>query len=192
MVPGAGARGQSSVALRAVPVATKIKLADLKVGQKFKGVVVFLTHGGAFVDIGAEACGLLHSSVLAYSIPVKEGQEVEVYIDLVNVGTRKFNVCFQRNAGWPKVSPKLKDVLSFQGVPPGQWLEGKLASYPDRGCTVAVPAPNSGAMVEGYVPDSEMTDDFGRFAKVGQSVRVRVVKVEEAKRKVSLSMKEMP
>jgi len=63
-----------------------IPISELEIGQKYTGTVRRLLEFGAFVDIGAEAEGLLHISRISteriYNIEdyLREEQEVEVWV----------------------------------------------------------------------------------------------------------------
>lgn len=62
------------------------RLQDLKVGEKYEGVVESLTDYGAFVNVGAKKSGLLHVSRMAEtrvsdpSTIVNPGDKIEVYV----------------------------------------------------------------------------------------------------------------
>ena len=74
------------------------KLTDLKVGEKYTGVVENLTEYGAFVNIGAKKSGLLHVSRMAMekvedpSTMVKPGDTIEVYVSDIDAERNRLSL----------------------------------------------------------------------------------------------------
>lgn len=78
----------------------RMKLEDLKVGEKYEGTVHRLAEYGAFINIGAEKDALLHVSRMSKdmvkdpSTMVSEGDKVEVYITEVDVENKRISASF--------------------------------------------------------------------------------------------------
>ena len=76
----------------------RLKLSDLKVGEKYQGVVENLTEYGAFVNIGARKAGLLHVSRMKMekvenpADVVKVGDHIEVYVSNVDLENNRLSL----------------------------------------------------------------------------------------------------
>ncbi|MDD2420944.1 MAG: bifunctional 4-hydroxy-3-methylbut-2-enyl diphosphate reductase/30S ribosomal protein S1 [Heliobacteriaceae bacterium] len=161
---------------------------ELEEGQIRKGTVRRLTNFGAFVDIGG-VDGLLHVSELSWGRVkhpgevVKEGDEIEVYV--LKVDREK-----------EKVSLSLKQVL------PNPWTT-VVEKYPvDSIITVKVVRLTPfGAFaelepgVDGLIHISQLANYRVNkpedVVQVDQLVKVLVLDVKQAERRISLSMREV-
>jgi small subunit ribosomal protein S1 len=163
-------------------------LDSLSVGQVLEGTVQRITDFGAFVDLGG-LDGLVHISQLSHqhvskpSEVVQEGQKVKVKI--LNVDRDN-----------ERISLSIKDTL------PGPWTE--IANRAPKGSTltgVVKRLVSYGAFVEVF-PGVEGLVHISQIAhkhiatphevlKEGQEVQVKVLDVNEADQRLSLSIKEL-
>ena len=164
-------------------------LATLKPGLEVEGKVTRLMNFGAFVDIGGLE-GLVHVSEISRarighpSEVLEPGQIVKARILKMETDQR----------GAPKVSLSMK-VLEPEiwdtGLPfrEGEVIKGKISRLADFGAFVEV-APG----VDGLVHVSEISYQKvahpNRILKEGETVEVLVLKIDEEKRRLSLSIKE--
>jgi small subunit ribosomal protein S1 len=158
-------------------------LQDLKPKQEMRGKVKKIELYGAFVDLGIGTDGLLHISQLStervknVSDVVKEGDEVTVWVRNVDVDQRRIDLTM--------VQPAEKN---FNEVQQGQVLSGTVVRVEKFGAFVDV-----GAERPGMVHVSELTNGYvsspSEVVKVGQEVQVRVIKVNNKKKQIDLSMK---
>jgi (E)-4-hydroxy-3-methyl-but-2-enyl pyrophosphate reductase len=160
---------------------------SLEEGQVRKGVVKGITDFGVFVDLGG-VDGLLHISELSWgrvkhpSEVVEEGQEIEVKV-----------LRLDREKG--KISLGRKQVLPdpWGGVeekyPVGSVIPGEVTRTAPFGAFVQL-EPG----VEGLVHISEMADrHIAKAEEVvnsGDKVSVRVLRVSESERRISLSIRQ--
>lgn len=160
---------------------------NLEEGQVRKGVVKNVTDFGAFIDLGG-VDGLLHVSEMSWgrvehpSQVVKEGDTIEVKV--LRVDREK-----------EKISLGLKQVLPdpwenvIRKYPVGSVVNGKVVRTVGFGAFVEL-EPG----VEGLVHISQLADR--RVARTedvvqpGDDIRVKVLKVDPAERRISLSLKE--
>ena len=163
-------------------------LESLQEGIEIKGVVKNLTDYGAFVDLGG-IDGLLHITDMAWK-RVKHPSEVVDIGDEILVKVLKFDR--DRN----RVSLGLKQMgedpwadLS-RHYPEGTRLFGKVTNIADYGCFVEIEEG-----VEGLVHVSEM--DWtnknvhpSKLVQLGDEVEVMVLDIDEARRRISLGMKQ--
>lgn len=162
-------------------------LAALQEGEVRKGVVTSLTSFGAFVDIGGVE-GLLHIGELEWA----RTQKVS---DVLKVGQQVDVKVLKFDAATGKISLSRKELLPhpWDGIearfPVGGTVEGKVVSITDFGAFLEL-APQ----VEGLLHSSEMTwDAFAKkpqdVLKVGEKIQVKVIHVNRAQEKISLSLK---
>ncbi len=83
------------------------------------------------------------------------------------------------------------DVLSMEDLKPGMELDGTVRNVIDFGAFVDI-----GVHQDGLVHVSQICDKFikhpGEVLKVGDVVKVRVLSIDTAKKRISLTMKEEP
>ncbi|MCU9613721.1 30S ribosomal protein S1 [Caldibacillus lycopersici] len=163
-------------------------LANLKAGQIVEGTVQRVTNFGAFVDLGG-VDGLVHISQLSYE-HVNHPNEVVAVGDKVTVKVLSVDTDSER------VSLSIKDTL------PGPWtnisekltvgavMEGTVRRLVSFGAFVEV-LPG----IEGLVHISQISNKHintpHEVLKEGQTVQVKVLEVNEAEKRISLSMKEL-
>ena len=163
-------------------------LANLQEGQVIKGVVKNLTDYGAFIDLGG-IDGLLHITDMAWK-RIKQPSEIVGIGDEIEVKILKFDK--ERN----RVSLGLKQMGEdpwgnlTRRYPIGSQVFGKVTNIADYGCFVEI---EDG--VEGLVHVSEMdwTNKNIHPSKVvhlGDEVQVRVLDIDEERRRISLGMKQ--
>lgn len=165
------------------------KLAETLVeGSVVSGVVKNLTDYGAFVDLGG-IDGLLHITDMAW-------RRVRHPSDMLAPGQQINAKILKYDAEKNRVSLGLKQLGSdpWEGLarrlPKGSRLFGKISNVADYGVFVEIEEG-----VEGLVHASEMewstkTPSPSKIAHAGQEVEVMVLEVDEARRRVSLGMKQ--
>ena len=163
-------------------------LANLAEGQTVKGVVKNLTDYGAFVDLGG-VDGLLHITDMAWK-RVKHPSEIVNVGDEITVKVLKFDRDRQRvSLGLKQLGedPWANIATRF---PVDSIIEGKVTNLTDYGCFVEIEEG-----VEGLVHVSEM--DWtnknihpSKVVSVGDTVKVKVLEIDEERRRISLGLKQ--
>ncbi|WP_071395607.1 30S ribosomal protein S1 [Bacillus tuaregi] len=163
-------------------------LASLEAGQVLEGTVQRLTDFGAFVDIGG-IDGLVHISQLSYqhvekpSDVVEEGQKVQVKVLSVDQGNERISLSIKETlpGPWTNIAEK---------APKGTVLDGEVKRIVSYGAFVEV-FPG----VEGLVHISQISHKhIGSPHEVlsdGEKIKVKVLDVNEAEQRLSLSIKEL-
>lgn len=162
-------------------------LSNLKVGDIRKGIVTGITTFGAFVDIGGIE-GLLHIGEIEWSHTykvsdvLKIGQEIEVQVKSFDPKSER--VSLSRKALLPHPWDGIEEKF-----PVGSIVEGKVVSITDFGAFVEL-APH----VEGLLHSSEISwnsysGNPQDLLKVGEPIRVKILSVNRAEEKISLSLK---
>ncbi|HEY0843501.1 MULTISPECIES: 30S ribosomal protein S1 [Methylotenera] len=163
-------------------------LGTLAEGAVVKGIVKNITDYGAFVDLGG-IDGLLHITDLAWR-RVKHPSEVLTVGEEVEAKVLKFDQ--EKN----RVSLGIKQlgddpwVALTRRYPVSTRLFGKVSNLTDYGAFVEI-EPG----IEGLVHVSEM--DWtnknihpGKIAQLGDEVEVMILEIDEARRRLSLGMKQ--
>jgi small subunit ribosomal protein S1 len=163
-------------------------LESLQKGERRKGTVSSIVNFGAFIDLGG-VDGLVHVSELSWkhvdhpSEVVQVGQEVEV--EVLDVELERERVSLSLKATQEDPWKEFERRYSA-----GEIIDGQVTKLVPFGAFVRV-APG----IEGLVHISEISDQHvdspESVLSVGDEVRVKVIEVEVARRRVSLSMRQV-
>lgn len=161
------------------------------VGQRITGAVTRLMDFGAFVELEPGIEGLVHVSEMSWIKKVrkpadilKSGDAVEVVILSINPTERRISLGLKQALGDP-----WKEVL--HKFPVGSAIKGPVVRLMKFGAFVQL---SEG--VEGLIHVSEIVNDRHihhpqDVLKVGQAVDAQVLSVDEEKRQIRLSMKQL-
>jgi small subunit ribosomal protein S1 len=166
----------------------KTFLQNLQKGERRKGTVSSIVNFGAFVDLGG-VDGLVHVSELSWKHVdhpqevVAVGQEVEV--EVLDVDLERERVSLSLKA--TQEDPWKEFERTSQA---GAIIDGQVTKLVPFGAFVRV-APG----IEGLVHISEISHEHvdapESVLSVGQDVQVKVIDVDVARRRVSLSMRQV-
>jgi len=161
-------------------------LESLSKGDRRKGKVSSIVNFGAFVDLGG-VDGLVHVSELSWrhvehpSEVVQVGDEVEVEVLDVDLERERVSLSLKATQEDP-----WKEFERHYSA--GEIIEGEVTKIVPFGAFVRVAEG-----IEGLVHISELAEEHvesaDQIVQVGDRVRVRVVEVDVARRRVSLSMR---
>ncbi|MUK87255.1 30S ribosomal protein S1 [Ornithinibacillus sp. L9] len=163
-------------------------LQSIEEGQVIEGTVQRITNFGVFVDIGG-IDGLVHISQLAHehvekaSDVVSEGDKIKVQVLSVDRDNERISLSRKKAlpGPWYNIQEKIQR---------GQVIEGTVKRLVNFGAFVEV-LPN----VEGLVHISQIANRHigtpQEVLEVGQTVTVKVLDVDEAEERMSLSIKEI-
>jgi small subunit ribosomal protein S1 len=159
---------------------------ELAEGQMRQGVVRSVRDFGAFVDLGG-VDGLLHVSEMSWqrvqdpATIVQPGQTVKVVVLKIDRERRKVGLGLKQLTAspWDNITEKYHT---------GDVVAGKVSRLMDFGAFVELePA------IEGLIHISELATQrvfrVGDIVKAGQEVQVKVLSVDPAQRRISLSLK---
>lgn len=162
-------------------------LATLAEGQVCAGTVTSTTHFGAFVDIGGIE-GLLHISDMSWhrveraEAAVKIGQSLQVKILKYDPATQRISL------GLKQLQPH-----PWQGVaqryPVGSVVKGGVTTLTNFGAFVQLEPGVEGLLHISELSWKDRTAKPQDILKAGQEIAVKVLLVDPAKEKVSLSLK---
>jgi small subunit ribosomal protein S1 len=160
----------------------------LQVGDMVKGTVSGLTSYGAFVDIGG-ADGLIHISELSWDRASKVtdvlqlGDEVEVKVIKLDADQSRISLSLRQlqQDPWERL---------MQTTPVGAIVEGAVTKTKKYGAFLQI-MPG----IEGLLHISELSWDHVEktedVVKVGETVQVKVIGIDTARRRISLSLKQL-
>ena len=162
-------------------------LESLHKGERRRGTVSSIVNFGAFVEIGGGGDGLVHVSELSWkhvdhpSEVVAVGQEVEVEVLDVDLDRERVSLSLKATQEDP--------WREFERMhTTGEVIDGVVTKLVPFGAFVRV-----GEGIEGLVHISELSDQHvdtpEQVVQVGQQVRVKVVDVDVARRRISLSIR---
>jgi len=186
-------RGNIVVSRRAILEETRAEqrsglIQSLAEGQVIEGVVKNITDYGAFVDLGG-IDGLLHVTDVSYkrvnhpSEVLNIGDTVKVQIIRINKDTQRISLGMKQleSDPWEGASAK---------YPVGGTFRGRVTNITEYGAFVELEAG-----IEGLVHVSEMSWTKknvhpGKIVSTSQEVDVKVLEVDEEKRRISLGLKQ--
>lgn len=165
------------------------KAGDLfKAGDKVKGKVRNLTDYGAFVELQEGIDGLIHVSDMSWTKRIahprdvlKKGQKVEALIIEVDLDGRKISLGLKQLT--PDPWEKITKTYQAEST-----VKGKITKITNFGVFVELETDLEGLVHISEVeipPEKKIEETYN----VGDSVKVRVLKVEPSHRRIALSLK---
>jgi Ribosomal protein S1 len=163
--------------------------AAIHEGERKKGKVTRITDFGAFVDIGSGIEGLIHVSEMSWfrvKSPreiLKEGDQVEVIITKVDPAAKRISLSLKQLQAhpWDQAVVQFKEGAIYPGTVVRMESFGAFINL--------VPG------VDGLAHISQISDK--RIAKpdevltIGQEVQAKIIKIDTANRKISLSLNQI-
>ena len=155
-------------------------------GETYEGKVVKVAEFGLFVEVIEGLVGLVHNTELSYDRSVKaedvakEGDMVKVFVKKVDKENRRVSL---------SIKATLEDpwVAAAAGFQVGDVVEGTVERFLPFGALVRL-----NDRVEGMIHVSEMADTRVEkpedVLKIGQVVTPMIIKIDQEKRKVGLSL----
>jgi transcriptional accessory protein Tex/SPT6 len=164
----------------------RLNVRDLKPKMKLEGQVTGIELFGAFVDVGAEADGLVHISQISEETVTRVadaltlGDAITVWVRQVDAENGRLDLTM--------IEPPERTIEDLQS---DQVLQGKVTKLAAYGAFVDI-----GVERDGLIHISEMSDGFvgkpSDVMNVGDEIEVRVVKVDRRRRRIELSLLNLP
>jgi 4-hydroxy-3-methylbut-2-enyl diphosphate reductase len=168
--------------------AKKKLFGELQVGDVRTGKITRLTSFGAFVELEQGVEGLLHISEIAWerldhpSERLQEGEEIQVKVIKVDPEAEKISLSVKQLTPhpWATVAERYKE---------GDIVEGKVVRLTSFGAFVRLEEG-----IDGLIHISQLSHERVEKAedvvKVGDTVRVKILRVDPKERRIGLSLKE--
>ncbi|MDA8346129.1 MAG: 30S ribosomal protein S1 [Thermaerobacter sp.] len=155
--------------------------------QVLHGTVKSLTDFGAFIDLGG-VDGLLHVSEMSWgriqhpSEVLHEGQEIDVKVLRLDRERGRISL------GYKQVLPNPWDSVE-ERYPIGSIVRGKVVRLATFGAFVELEPGIDGLVHISQLADHHVTRP-GEVVSVGEEVEVKILRVDPAERRVSLSLRD--
>jgi small subunit ribosomal protein S1 len=158
------------------------------VGSKIEGKVRNLTEFGAFVEVEEGIDGLIHISDLSWTKRVKHPSEILKKGDTVQAVVLNIDAENQRlSLGLKQLATNIWDEF-FAHHKPGDLVEGKVARITNFGVFVELHEGIEGLVHVSELDDKKLDKPEQHF-KVGDQLQLKIVKVNEAEKKIALSVR---
>jgi len=164
---------------------------NYQVGQRISGKVKTITDFGAFVGLPEGVDALLHISDLSWTKHIKhpseilrKGQKIDAIVLSIEPDAEKMALGLKQI----EPDPWLHDIPEKFNL--GSEVRGKVLSITDFGIFVELEGGVEGLVYSSEVvkPSSEKEEDA---LKPGDSINVRIIKIDCDERKIGLSMKNL-
>ncbi|MBI5124463.1 MAG: 30S ribosomal protein S1 [Candidatus Omnitrophica bacterium] len=162
--------------------------AKYPVGTKVKGKIRNLTDYGAFVELEDGIDGLIHVSDISWTKRIghpkdvfKKGEKVEAVVLAVDATNRKISL------GLKQLVVDPWDDIAAKFAPESQ-LNGKITKVANFGLFVEIDKDLEGLAHISEIPLAE-GEKLEEKHKVGDDVKVKVIKVDSIQHKIALSLK---
>jgi len=160
----------------------------LEEGKIVEGIVKNTTNYGVFVDLGG-IDGLLHVSDISWG-KIKNPADIFKVGDKISVKVLKFNKEENKIAlGLKQIKPNPWDTVK-EKYPIGSKINGVVVKFADYGAFVELEEG-----LEGLIHLSELRifllKDASQRLKIGDTVEVKMLEVDSANKKISLSLKQL-
>lgn len=162
---------------------------NIKEGERRKGKVSRITNFGAFVDLGSGIEGLIHISELSWNRVkhvgelLKEGDQVEVLVTKVDPNAKRLSLSLKQIEEHPWYQ-------AAKGFSEGNVYPGTVVRLESFGAFIRL-APG----VEGLAHISQLAEkrvnNPQEVLSVGQEVQAKILKIDQANRKIGLSLKQV-
>ena len=155
-------------------------------GETYEGKVVKVAEFGLFVEVIEGLVGLVHNTELSYDRSVK-AEDVAKEGDMVKVFVKKVDKENHRVSLSIKATQEDPWVAAAAGFQVGDTVEGTVERFLPFGALVRL-----NDKVEGMIHVSELADTRVEkpedVLKIGQVVTPMIIKIDQAKRKIGLSL----
>jgi small subunit ribosomal protein S1 len=164
-------------------------LQSLDKGQVLEGIVKNITDFGAFLDLGG-VDGLLYITDISWG-RISHPAEVLQLNQRINVVVLDFDENKKRiSLGLKQLTPHPWEVLAADVVE-GASVKGKIVNIEDYGAFVEIQPGVEGLIHISEISWASQSVNAKDFFKMGQEVEARVVTIDRAERKMSLSIKQL-
>lgn len=164
-------------------------LASLEKGQVLEGIVKNITDFGAFLDLGG-VDGLLYITDISWG-RIQHPSEALTLNQRVNVVVLDFDENKKRiSLGLKQLTPHPWDVLAPEVVE-GSIVNGKVVNIEEYGAFVEIQPGVEGLIHISEISWGSQNVNAKEFFKMNQEVEARVVSLDRADRKMSLSIKQI-
>ncbi|MGE4357325.1 MAG: 30S ribosomal protein S1 [Candidatus Omnitrophota bacterium] len=158
------------------------------VGTKVKGRIKHITDYGAFVELEEGVEGIIHVSDISWTKKfrtpaevLKKGEKIEAVVISLDEENRRVNLGIKQLIPdpWQQLTEKFKI---------GTVIEGKVTKVTNFGVFVELTPELEGLLHISEI-DPALTDKLEEVYRVGDNIKVKVIKIDNEKRQIGLSTK---
>ncbi len=163
--------------------------AELKKGQKRRGVVKGITDFGAFIDLGG-VDGLLHITDISWS-------RINHPSEVVSIGQRIEVLILDFDKENSKVSLGLKQIIAnpwddaVAKFPAASRVKGKVVNIMPYGVFVEIDKGIEGLLHSSEISWQKKMVNPQEMFKLGDIIEVQIINVDKDAKRISLSMKQL-
>ncbi len=160
-------------------------------GARVRGKIVSITDYGAFMELEKGIEGLIHISEMSWTQHIKHPSKIVGIGDIVEAVVLKVDKEAQKiSLGFKQLEPDPWENITYE-FPSGTVLSGKVRNIAAFGAFVELKEG-----VDGLVHISDMSwtkkvNHPGEVLKKGETVQVKVLDIDEQKRRISLGIKQL-
>lgn len=163
-------------------------LLKIREGEVMEGTIKNITDYGVFVDLGG-IDGLLHISDISWG-RISHPSEFFVVGDRIEVLILKYDASHERvTLGYKQRYPDPWTQVT-EKYPPGKRLKGTVVSITDYGAFIEVEKGLEGLIHVSELDWAPRPKHPSKYLSIGETVEAVVLKVDQAERKLSLSLKQ--
>ncbi len=156
-------------------------LKDVAKDQRILGTVVAISENEIMVDVGFKSEGVVLREEFAEGELPKIGDQIEVFVEVLENENGQM-ILSKRKADFMRVWERIREIYNS-----GQIIEGKITSRIKGGMVVDVMG------IDAFLPGSQIdirpVNDFDSY--VGKTFEFRIVKLNELRKNIVLSRKEL-
>jgi small subunit ribosomal protein S1 len=160
-------------------------------GSRVRGKIVSITDYGAFMELEKGIEGLIHISEMSWTQHIKHPSKIVGIGDIVEAVVLKVNKEAQKiSLGFKQLEPDPWENVEGE-FPVGSVVSGKVRNIAVFGAFVELKEGVDGLI---HISDMSWTKKInypGEVLKKGDSVEVKVLSVDNEKRRISLGLKQM-
>ena len=157
------------------------------IGTKVKGKIRNLTDYGAFVELEEGVDGLIHVTEMSWTKKIanpkeilKKGQKIEAVVLSVDAKARKLSLGLKQLMPdpWEKIAKIYKE---------GHKTSGKIAKITNFGIFVELENDLEGLIHVNELEEKTQVELEAKY-KLGDKIAVKVLKLDDAQRKIALAL----
>ncbi len=156
-------------------------LKDIAKDQRILGTVVAINENEILVDVGFKSEGIIAREEFEEGELPKIGDQIEVYVDILEDENGQM-ILSKRKADFMRIWERIKEIYEA-----GETIEGQIVSRIKGGMVVDIMG------IDAFLPGSQIdirpVTDFDSY--IGKTFEFRIVKLNELRKNIVLSRKEL-
>ncbi|HPC35683.1 MAG TPA: 30S ribosomal protein S1 [Candidatus Marinimicrobia bacterium] len=156
-------------------------LKDIAIDQRILGTIVAINENEILVDVGFKSEGIIAREEFEEGELPKIGDQIEVFVDVLEDENGQM-ILSKRKADFMRIWERIKEIYAA-----GETVEGQIVSRIKGGMVVDIMG------IDAFLPGSQIdirpVTDFDSY--IGKTFEFRIVKLNELRKNIVLSRKEL-